>query len=154
MLGHIHIRTRKEYIGSIWPNKYDEQETQNPRCYKEYYQDKTEKEVLLPEFLHYANIKMGDAIPEEKENCEYVYCITNCSSEILAKEKYPNINIRAIERKEQVDFSELSSEENFDAFTLSYSEAFTKMRNELKVPLSRGASTIIRGLLEKKDNKN
>lgn len=151
MLGHIHKRVREEYLGSIWPNKYDEQDSPNPRGYKAYCDDGTYTNIPFPEFLHYENIKFGDEVPEQKTDCEYVYCITNCSSEILAKEKYPNINIRGIERKEQVDFSEVKSDETFDAFSIPFSEAYTKMRTELKVPISRGANTIIRQLLERKD---
>lgn len=153
MLGHIHTRPRKEYLGSIWPNKYDEQDSKYKRCYKEFNSNGQTIEMPLPEFLHYSTIKLGDEIPQEQPNCEYVYCISNCSSELVAKEKYPNINIRAIEKKAKVDFSDVKSEKEIDAFTMSYSDAFTAMRNEMNIPMSRGAVGIIRSLLKEKDGQ-
>lgn len=150
-LGHIHTRSLKEYCGSIWPNKYDEQFSLYKRCYKEYNENEQTIEMPLPEFLHFEELEFGKEPPERKENCAYVYTILNCKSEKLAREKYPTIYIRGIEQQVKADFSNLSSDSSRSGFNQTYSESYSEMIKELKIKVTRAADGIIKGILREKD---
>ncbi len=149
VLGHIHNRPRKEYIGSVFPNNCDEQNTKFKRCYKEYNDKGQCVEFPLPEFLHYEWVKYGDNIPEPIENCAMVYTITNIGNETLAKEKYPNIYILGIEKKNKADFDNISSDEEIDEnFDLDLRESFKEMVKETGIRIDRNTYKLSLDLLE------
>lgn len=150
-LGHIHTRGLKEYCGSIWPNKYDEQYSLYKRCYKEYNENNQTIEMPLPEFLHYEELELGKEVPEQLPDCAYVYTIINCKSEKLAKEKYPNIYIRGIEQQVKADFSKVGSDKENNGFNKTYTESYDDMVKELKIKVTRAANGIIRGILRERD---
>lgn len=148
-LGHIHTRDRKEYLGSIFPNNKDEQKTKFKRCYKEYNEQGQCVEFPLPEFLHYSEIKYGDPVPEPIENCAMVYTILNVGNETLAKEKYPNIYIRGIEKKIRADFDEITSDEEIeDSFKVNLKESFSNMVKETGMRIDRNTYKLCTDLLE------
>ena len=96
-IGHIHLRTRDEYIGSIFPNSTSEQNDSYPRGYK-VYENGVESFILIPRFLKYVNLKLGEPKPIEEPGCAYAYTITECNTEVEAREKYPDLAIKGIER--------------------------------------------------------
>lgn len=109
-IGHIHNRVRDEYIGSVFPNNIDEYDPNHSRGYKVLNEDRTVIFEELPEFLKYETIEIGTTPIENNKDCAVVYTVKNCVSELEAKEKYPNLLIRGIERetlfgKEKVDVS-------------------------------------------------
>lgn len=148
-LGHIHTRDRKEYIGSIFPNNKDEQKTRFRRCYKEYNEKGQCVEFPLPEFLHYGEIKYGNQVPEPIKNCAMVYTILNIGNETLAREKYPNIYIRGIEKSISANFDEISSDEEIDEnFKVNLKESFTEMVKETGMRIDRNTYKLCIDLLE------
>ena len=96
-IGHIHLRIRDEYVGSIFPNSIAEQNDSYPRGYK-VYENGIETFEPLPRFLKYVTVKLGDELPPKEPNCSYAYIVTDCNTEVEAREKYPEANIKGIER--------------------------------------------------------
>lgn len=152
-LGHIHTRVSREYLGSIWPNKFDEQFSLYKRCYKEFNENQQVIEMPLPEFLHYEDLEFGKEVPEQSKNCAYVYTIVKCQSEKLAKEKYLGIYIRGVEQREKADFSGLSSDKSLNDFNKSYLEYYKEMMAEIKPKVTRGANVIITNFLKELDEQ-
>lgn len=152
-IGHIHTRDRQEYIGSVWPNNVSEQFTKYPRCYKVIDSETGCSEVFIPEFLHYETLVYGEPIPEQKENCTYVYTISSCANEKQAREKYPEVYIRGIESRNKVDMSNITSDSDADGFNIALMKSFDNMLTELDVPVSRTAYSMVKKILTELDEK-
>lgn len=155
-IGHIHLRTRDEYVGSVFPNSVAEQNDCYPRGYKVYENGK-ESFVEMPRFLKYVTIKYGESIPEREPNCAYAYVISECNTEAEAKEKYPEIQVRGIERPastaRNIDVNSVESSE-LSSITTNYitdlPNAFCDFIKETGTTLSRPTFTLIKNLLAEK----
>lgn len=147
-LGHIHSRYRKEYIGSVFPNNSDEQYSKYPRCYKVLDEERKYSEVSLPEFLHYGEIKYGDAVPAEIPNCISVWTVLNAPTETAAYEKYPTLHIKGIGKTEGADFSQVASDDTDLSVSRSLWELFNEMIDETGIKLDRMTYGICKTLLE------
>lgn len=161
-IGHIHLRIRPEYIGSVFPNATSEQNDSYPRGYK-VYEDGKETFEPLPRFLKYVNLELGAEQPVEEQGCKYAYTITNCNSEGEARERYPNLVIKGIEQpstKVKVDINECA---NGDISSISNNlisdlpSAFSTMIQEMKVAdpkftVSRSVWSLINSVISKTSN--
>lgn len=154
-IGHIHLRIRDEYIGSIFPNSIAEQNDSYPRGYK-IYENGQESFKLMPRFLKYVTLKLGDELPNEDTNCSYAYIITNCNTEVEAKEKYPDVCIKGIERVptrittntqvctdgDAVDLSQFSN-----TYISDLPKAFAEMIKESGITVSRSTYSLVNSVI-------
>jgi DNA repair exonuclease SbcCD nuclease subunit len=154
-IGHIHLRIRDEYIGSIFPNSIAEQNDSYPRGYK-IYENGQESFNLMPRFLKYVTLKLGDELPNEDTNCSYAYIITNCNTEVEAKEKYPDVCIKGIERVptrittntqvctdgDAVDLSQFSN-----TYISDLPKAFAEMIKESGITVSRSTYSLVNSVI-------
>lgn len=154
-IGHIHLRIRDEYIGSIFPNSIAEQNDSYPRGYK-IYENGQESFNLMPRFLKYVTLKLGDELPNEDTNCSYAYIITNCNTEVEAKEKYPDVCIKGIERVptrittntqvctdgDVVDLSQFSN-----TYISDLPKAFAEMIKESGITVSRSTYSLVNSVI-------
>lgn len=154
-IGHIHLRIRDEYIGSIFPNSIAEQNDSYPRGYK-IYENGEELFKLMPRFLKYVTLKLGDELPNEDTNCSYAYIITNCNTEVEAKEKYPDVCIKGIERVptrittntqvctdgDAVDLSQFSN-----TYISDLPKAFAEMIKESGITVSRSTYSLVNSVI-------
>lgn len=154
-IGHIHLRIRDEYIGSIFPNSIAEQNDSYPRGYK-IYENGEESFKLMPRFLKYVTLKLGDELPNEDTNCSYAYIITNCNTEVEAKEKYPDVCIKGIERVptrittntqvctdgDAVDLSQFSN-----TYISDLPKAFAEMIKESGITVSRSTYSLVNSVI-------
>lgn len=152
-IGHIHLRLRPEYTGSIFPNTVAEQNDDYPRGYK-VYENGVETFEPLPCFLKYVTLKLGDEKPVEDSNCAYAYIITDCNSEIEAKEKYPDLEIKGIERNVRKVTLNADSNGNSDSvmelsnkYIKDLYSAFTDMVKENNIKLSRNVNSLVKSVL-------
>jgi DNA repair exonuclease SbcCD nuclease subunit len=154
-IGHIHLRLRDEYIGSIFPNSIAEQNDSYPRGYK-VYENGTESFIRIPRFLKYVTLKLGEELPEEDKNCAYSYIITDCNTEVEAKERYPNINIKGIERVPTriTTSTEVGTEDgtvDISQFSNSYisdlPKSFAEMIKESGITVSRATYSLVRSVI-------
>ena len=154
-IGHIHLRIRDEYIGSIFPNSIAEQNDSYPRGYK-VYENGVETFEPLPRFLKYVTIKLGEELPPQEPNCSYAYIVTECNTEVEAREKYPEINIKGIERVptristgtqvnaegDTVDISQFSN-----TYISDLPAAFASMIRESGITFSRPTYALVKSVI-------
>lgn len=161
-IGHVHTRIRDEYLGSVFPNSVSEQNDSYPRGYK-VYENGVESFVTIPKFLKYVEIKYGDTPKPEEPGCAYTYVITNCSTEIEAKEKYPTLAVRGIERPQsnilvgtQVNVECGAEGDSIQNITSTYitdlTKAFSDMVRETNLTISRTTFSYVKNLLTKPSN--
>ena len=151
-IGHVHNRTRDEYIGSIWPNNVDEYNPNRSRGYKVLNEDRTVEFVTMPDFLKYQTIELGDPAPAKDENCAVVYTVKNCVSELEAEEKYPGLNIRGIERESlfsNTDKVDVTTDGISTAFLTDPAEALDEMIKEMNLTVNRTVYNDLKKLLKK-----
>lgn len=154
-IGHIHLRLRDEYLGSVFPNSIAEQNDAYPRGYK-VYENGQESFIPLPPFLKYASLKFGEPLPPEESGCTNAYIITECNTEIEAHEKYPEACIKGIERVptkitigtqvnaegNMIDISQFSNTYISDLPT-----AFAEMIRESGISVSRSTYALVKSVL-------
>ena len=153
-IGHIHLRIRDEYIGSIFPNSIAEQNDSYPRGYK-VYEDGKERFELLPRFLKYVTVKLGEPLPVEEPNCSYAYIITDCNTEVEAREKYPDVYIKGIERLPNRinERTQVLADGSLDISQLSISylsdlpNAFSNMIRESGITVSRSTYALVKSVI-------
>lgn len=143
--GHIHIRPRQEYTGSIWPCNVGEVTCKYPRCYKTFLDDKTLIETPLPEFLVYNDVNFPDDIKAVDNNAVNVYTVSNISNLNEAKAHYKDYYIRGIVRPKAVETDEVQESE-FVVYENNL-KALDAMMKETKLVISRQAFRILAGLL-------
>lgn len=154
-IGHIHLRIRDEYVGSIFPNNIEEQNDSFPRGYK-VYENGVETFEPLPRFLKYVTLKFGEEKPLEESNCSYAYIITECNTEAEAREKYPDTSIKGIERvstrvsnSTQVSAnSELGAIQDIsNKYIENLPEAFSEFIRENGISMSRTTGVLVKKVL-------
>lgn len=111
IFGHIHTRTQKEYIGSLWPCKEDEVRTKFPRCYIEVDENKNITEIPLPVFLTYKTVNYPEKI--EPQNVTTVWTVNGLQNLTEAKSFYEGHYVKSVfkepERKDE-DGSSIETE--------------------------------------------
>ena len=154
-IGHIHLRIRDEYVGSIFPNSIAEQNDSYPRGYK-VYENGVETFEPLPRFLKYVTVKLGEELPAEETNCSYAYIITECNTEVEAKERYPEVCIKGIERVPTRITT--STQVNADGNTVDISQfsntyisdlpkSFAEMIKESGITVSRSTYSLVNSVI-------
>lgn len=154
-IGHIHLRIRDEYVGSIFPNSIAEQNDSYPRGYK-VYENGVETFEPLPRFLKYVTVKLGEELPAEETNCSYAYIVTECNTEVEAKERYPEACIKGIERVPTRITT--STQVNADGNTVDISQfsntyisdlpkAFAEMIKESGITVSRSTYSLVNSVI-------
>jgi calcineurin-like phosphoesterase family protein len=156
MLGHIHIRWDKDYLGSVWAQKISEIDPVNPRIIGVLSHDATgepvRSEIAIPEFVKYVDVKYPEPIPIEEAGKVYIYTAVGCPNKGLAESCYRGKHIRGvsnvkIDQNGGVD-TQGGSDTTF-SFT-NFNEAFGAMIKEQKLRISRPAFAIISNLFENK----
>lgn len=151
-IGHIHLRLRDEYLGSVFPNSIAEQNDSYPRGYKVYENGKESFE-RIPCFLRYVTLKLGEELPEQKPGCAYAYIITECNTEVEAREKYPDVNIKGIERAPTRIIGEVGVSDEMDISQLSNNyisdlpQAFADMIRESNITVSRSTYALVKSVI-------
>jgi len=152
MLGHIHTRWDKDYLGSVWAQKISEIDPINPRiigCLK--HDDMgniIRDDILIPEFVKYVDVTYPDPLPPKEPNKIHIYTAANCPNKGLAESCYKGEHIRGVTNI-KIDQNggvalQGGSDETF-VFT-NFKVAFDSMIKEQKLRVSRGAFAIIAGL--------
>lgn len=152
-IGHIHNRIRDEYVGSVFPNNVSEQDGKK-KGYKVLDENRKETFEEMPCFLEYVTVKCGEPVPERKPNCAYSYVVSDCDSMAQAREQYPDIVIRSIERKATAiqNNSQLTmSREGNNKLLKSPTEAFNDMIKENGLQLGRKTYNLVVKMLAEKE---
>lgn len=137
IFGHIHTRSRKEYIGSVWPCKDSEVETKHPRCYMVIDKDKNIKEVKLPVFLTYKTVEYPEEAKAE-EGVVTVFIVDGLQSLAEARSFYKDVYVKSVSKKLQTskESSNLKQEVDLKVFRSS-KEALDSAIAEQKISVSR-----------------
>ena len=110
----------------------------------------------LPRFLKYVTVKLGEELPAEETNCSYAYIVTECNTEIEAKERYPEACIKGIERVPTRITT--STQVNADGNTVDISQfsntyisdlpkAFAEMIKESGITVSRSTYSLVNSVI-------
>lgn len=145
-IGHIHIRIDEKYLGSVWPNNVDEQNTKLPRGYKVLDENKVDTHVCIPtDFLEYKTIKFGQDLESDGN---VVYTIEDAPSVKEAEEKYNSFNVRQISHMSQVSVDTDAEIEKSSLLDVQrdYKKLFDDMIRELNIDVSRSIYAYIQTL--------
>lgn len=154
-IGHVHLRTNPNYLGSVWPNSTAEYNTKYPHGYKVLNENRVESFEIFPEFLAYKTVNFGDDIPTDDKNI-VVYTVTGCNSLLEAKSKYPNLYIKAIDRPKNTNETTVSTD-TVKTVATNYigdlSKVLDDMIKETELKVSRPAYAMCKKLLEEMNNQ-
>lgn len=154
-IGHVHLRLRDEYVGSIFPNSISEQNDSYPRGYKVYENGK-EEFVPIPRFLKYVTLKLGEEKPVEEPGCAYAYIITECNTEAEARERYPDLAIKGIERvstgvrigtQVNAEGQEGEIRDLSNSYISDLPSAFAEMIKESGITVSRSVYNLVKNVI-------
>ena len=143
LCGHIHNRPDKRYVGSVFALNASEFDCKYPRCYIEWGDDW--KEIKLPDFVIYRNIKFGNTIEPESDKSVYLYTVSEAPSIAEAYRQYPNIFIKGISKEKKKNTTLVDTANK--AIQKSNAELFDEMIKESDLSVSRGAYKVVKELL-------
>jgi len=147
--GHIHSRNglyKDDYVGSILPFKIDEEKTELPRIIKIIEKNKT-GQLEIPIFVKYEHLRFGETPKVFDDNITRIYTIVNCKNIQQAKNHYPRLFIRGVE-KIQNNIS-VKAGEKVEHF-ISPLHALDNLLQETKMIIKRKTLSLLKSLLETK----
>lgn len=143
IFGHIHTRFgqfKDYYTGSVLPNKIDEVKTEFPRIIKCI----GGEDIEIPDFIKYDTLLFGEEA-NINDNLIHIFTITNCKNINQAKQQYPNLYIKGVEKI--INNTTISSGEKKILFQSPF-EALSLMLDETGITIKRKTMNILTELFK------
>lgn len=147
ILGHIHVRSNKNYIGSIFALNPLQNATDRAVWILD---NGTWSESPLPNLIQFFDVTFPDALPEDAKDCKIpIYTVFNCHSESDISKIYGDIYVRQVNVKSKTLNPILQKESDFKTSakfskTGNYNDILSELVKTSKGTYDRGAVSILR----------
>jgi hypothetical protein len=154
-LGHVHTRSgtfAADYVGSVTPNKIDEEKTTLPRVIRAFEMRGSGPVeidgVPIPKFITYKDVTYPQdiVVDPSEEKMTKVYTVSNCRSMKSAKEKYVGEHIRAVQYTKKSTGEVDVSVAGAAVKKMNTVDALKTMIKERKLPIKRSVMAYLNSI--------